>query len=73
MKPGRVLALPEPPRTLGPLLTAKEVAALIGGVTPDWVRKRVPGKRDLGHRTKRWYERDVLGWIDSTGQKEDEG
>jgi len=57
-----VLALTPPPDR-GPLLTAEQVAARLGGVSPAWVRRAVPGKLALGHRTVRWYEGDVLRWI----------
>ncbi len=47
------------------LLDAGQVAEAIGGVSPDWVRRNVPWKIDLGHSTKRWYRRDVNRWIES--------
>ena len=49
----------------GPLLTAEQVAALIGGVSTAWVRRVVPFKLHLGQRTVRWYERDVRAWLES--------
>jgi len=52
----------------GPLLDAHQVADLIGGVSPEWVRRNVPGKLDLGHSTKRWWRSDVLEWIDSRSE-----
>ena len=45
------------------LLSAEQVADLIGGVTPAWVRKNVPHKLSLGYNTKRWYRHDVEEWI----------
>ena len=54
---------PAPPSDRGPLLTAEQVAAQIGGVSAAWVRRSVPGKLALGHRTVRWYELDVRLWI----------
>jgi predicted DNA-binding transcriptional regulator AlpA len=54
-----------PPPDRGPLLTPQQVAALIGGVSAAWVRRRVPGKIVLGQRTVRWYRADVLAWVDS--------
>lgn len=48
-----------------PLLDAYAVADLITGVSPEWVRRNVPGKLDLGHSTKRWFTSDVLRWIQS--------
>lgn len=49
----------------GRLLDAHQVADRIGGVSPDWVRRNVPGKISLGHSTKRWYEADLHQWIES--------
>lgn len=52
----------------GRMIDAGQVAELIGGDPPrseGWVCRNVPGKIDLGHRTKRWYEEDVLDWIAS--------
>jgi predicted DNA-binding transcriptional regulator AlpA len=49
----------------GRLLDAHQVAELIGGVSADWVRRSVPGKISLGHSTKRWYEADLVRWIES--------
>ncbi len=54
---------PDPPPARGPLLTAAQVAVLIGGVSPAWVRRCVPHKVDLGQRTKRWHRDDVLAWL----------
>lgn len=56
------------PPARGRLLTAEAVAALIGGVSPSWVRRTVPGKLRLGHSTVRWYEGDVLQWIEACGR-----
>ena len=53
------------------LLDAHQVADLIGGVSAAWVRRNVPGKLNLGHSTKRWWEADVLTWIQS--RREDRG
>ncbi len=55
----------QPPPNRGRLLTAKQVAGLIGGGASEaWVRRQVPHKVDLGQRTKRWYRDDVLAWLD---------
>jgi predicted DNA-binding transcriptional regulator AlpA len=54
-----------PPPDRGRLLTAGEVAALVGGVSPAWVRRHVPHKLQLGHSTVRWYELDVRGWLET--------
>ena len=52
-----------------PLLDATQVAELIGKVSPEWVRRNVPGKLDLGHSTKRWFEADILAWLESQREK----
>lgn len=52
------------PADRGPLLGPAQVAAMIGGVSPAWVRRTVPGKLRLGQRTVRWHEYDVRDWID---------
>ena len=56
---------PTPPPDRGSLLTAKQVADLVVGVSPAWVRRTVPGKLVLGQRTVRWFRDDVLRWIAS--------
>ena len=63
----RTLPLPTAsaaPPDRGPLLTPGQVAGLIGGVSPAWVRCYVPYKVDLGQRTKRWHRDDVLAWLE---------
>lgn len=55
----------EPPPNRGQLLTPAEVAELVGGVSEAWVRKYVPHRVALGHRTVRWYEADVRAWLES--------
>ncbi len=59
------------PEDRGRMLDAQQVADLIGGVKASWVRRNMPGKLNLGHSTKRWWEADVLGWIQS--RREDSG
>ncbi len=54
-----------PPTDRGRLLTPAEVASLIGGRSDSWVRRNVPHKLKLGHSTVRWYEDDVLSWLES--------
>lgn len=61
----RVVRPLELPADRGRLLTAEAIVALIGGISPAWVRRHVPGKLRLGQRTVRWYEGDVLAWIAS--------
>ena len=56
---------PEPPPDRGRLLTAKEVADMIGGISPSWVRRHVPHAVPLGHSTVRWYELDVRAWLEA--------
>ena len=56
---------PQPPPDRGRMLTAQQVADRIGGgVSESWVRQNVPHKLILGHRTVRWFEGDVLGWLE---------
>jgi predicted DNA-binding transcriptional regulator AlpA len=70
MKPTRMV---EPPANRGPLLTDAEVAKLLKLDDPEghnarrWVRTHVPKKRKLTHNTLRWFERDVLEWVESQG------
>ncbi len=47
-------------------MTPQQVADLVGGVTPQWALRNVPGKLSLGQRTKRWYRSDVLRWIEGS-------
>lgn len=62
-----------PPIQRGALLTDAEVAALLKLDNPEstqtrrWVRAHVPKKRRIGHQTVRWFECDVLEWVESTG------
>ena len=58
---GTARTLPVPAR----LLNASEVVELLRGeVSEDWVRRNVPGKVRLGHRTVLWRARDVLTWLE---------
>lgn len=65
--------IPQPPPARGPLLTDVEVAQLLKLENPDnpntrkWVRQHVPQKRRIGHHTVRWFQSDVLAWVESTG------
>ena len=58
----------EPPPDRGRLMDAKDIAEqLFGGhVKAEWVRRYVPGKMTMGHRTVFWWEDEVIAWIDST-------
>ncbi|MFC1639214.1 helix-turn-helix transcriptional regulator [Gemmatimonadota bacterium] len=53
----------EPPPDRGRLLTAKEVAEMVGR-SEAWVRRNMPYKIRLGHSTVRWYEHDVLRHVE---------
>ena len=53
-----------PPPNRGRLLTADQVAELVGGVSPAWVRRHMPHKVTLGHSTVRWFEADVRSWLE---------
>ena len=52
------------------LVTASEIARRISK-SSEWVRRNVPGKIRLGHRTVRWPEDEVEEWIENgrTNQK----
>jgi len=62
--------VPLPPPNRGRLLTAAQVAETIGSVSSAWVRRYVPHKLRLGHSTVRWYEHDVLTWIESRQEQD---
>lgn len=56
-----------PPPDRGRLLDAAQVQELIGGDPPpslDWIRAHVPYKMKLSHRCVRWWEHDVLNWLE---------
>ncbi len=55
---------PSPPPDRGPLLKSPQVADLIGGVFASWVRRNVPHKVTMGHSTVRWFEYDVMKWLE---------
>jgi predicted DNA-binding transcriptional regulator AlpA len=46
-------------------MTAQQVADMIGGVSDAWVRRTVPNKLALGHSTVRWFQTDVVNWLES--------
>ena len=46
------------------LLTPRDVARILGQ-SEAWVRRSVPGKVSLGHRTVRWFAEDVQKWLAS--------
>ncbi len=54
-------------RTGDRLMTAQEISNEIfrGHVSPEWVRRNLPKKIDLGHSTKAWWESDVIEYIES--------
>lgn len=62
---GSLAALQVPPN-LGRLMSATQVAEELfhGTVSPTWVRRNVPHKITLGHSTVRWWEADVLRWLE---------
>jgi predicted DNA-binding transcriptional regulator AlpA len=43
-------------------LTPEQVGTLLG-CSPAWVRRNVPHKVTLGHRTVRWERADVIRWL----------
>ena len=56
-----------PPVPRGRLLSAEQVASelLQGSVSGAWVRRHLPHRIELGHSTVRWFETDVLAWLDA--------
>lgn len=59
--------MPQAPPNRGPLLDADAVRAMIGGAEPpslDWVYAHVPNKVKISHRCVRWFEADVLAWLE---------
>jgi hypothetical protein len=56
-----------PPVDRGRLLSAEQVATelLHGGLGPAWVRRNLPHRIELGHSTVRWFETDVMAWIEA--------
>jgi predicted DNA-binding transcriptional regulator AlpA len=68
-----ILMIPARPLDRGRLLSADEVARLIGEVSSAWVRRHVPHKLTLGHSTVRWYEGDVRAWLERCRSRLDPG
>ena len=66
LEPPSVSAPLAPPPPRGRLLTAEQVATdlLAGAHSPAWVRRHVRPKLALGHSTVRFYETDVVAWIE---------
>jgi hypothetical protein len=54
------------PAPRGPMMDAEAVAAELfaGTVTETWVRRNVPGRVKLSHRTLRWFRDDVVRWLE---------
>jgi len=46
------------------LLTPRDVSRILGQ-SEAWVRRSVPGKVSLGHRTVRWFADDIEQWLES--------
>lgn len=69
---GKVLDIRHGGPRRGRLVDAQYIAIeIIGGddpPSPEWVSRNVPGKIDLGHRTKRWYEDEVWTWVESCAE-----
>ncbi len=61
----------DPPPVRGRLMNAYHVAEQVygGQVGADWVRRNVPGKITMGHRTVLWWEFEVIEWIDSNKEE----
>ena len=63
----RILEIPKAPPNRGRLLSAAQVRELISGEDPpslDWIYAHVPHKMKLSQRCVRWYECDVLAWLE---------
>lgn len=58
---------PPAPIDRGPMLDAETIASrfFTNAVSPKWVRRNVPHKVTLGHSTVRWYEADVVAFVES--------
>lgn len=58
---------PAIPAPRGPLMDAQQVATelMAGTVTETWVRRNLPGKVKLSHRTVRWFRDDVVRWLET--------
>lgn len=56
-----------PPVPRGRLLSAEQVATdlLHSSLSPAWVRRNLPHRIELGHSTVRWFETDVMAWIEA--------
>ena len=50
----------------GRLLDTRQVAGMVNR-SPEWCRRNIPRKLTLGRSTVRWWEHDVLAWINSSG------
>ena len=59
--------LGDPPKPLdGLYLTAQQIVDVFfagTGITHQWVKRNVPGKVRLGHRTVAWRRAAVLEWL----------
>lgn len=53
----------------GPLMSARQIRNLVfaGSRSERWICRHVAPKarQTFGHSTVRWYERDVVAWLDS--------
>ena len=41
------------------------VVTAVVSPSPEWVRRNVPYKLELGQKTVRWHQHDVLDWLQS--------
>jgi len=57
---------PAIPVPRGRMMDAQAVATELfdGTVSETWVRKNVPGRVKLSHRTVRWFRDDVVRWLE---------
>ncbi len=62
-----VLPMPKPPTRSSRMLSVEDLQSLIGGdplPTKDWIYRTVPHKIKMSHRCVRWWEEDVLTWME---------
>lgn len=65
MTPGAAKPVRGLPPERGRLLTAREVAERLGGVSPRWVLTHVRPRVELHAYRIRWWEADVEAWLAS--------
>lgn len=68
---GQLISLPNQ----GPLMSAREIRNVVfaGTRSERWIRQHVAPKarQRFGHSTLRWYESDVVAWLDGARAETD--